>query len=318
MRYIGSKENLLGFLENIVATSGLTGGTFCDLFAGTTTVGRHFKKRGFRVLSNDLMEYSFVFGKAYLENNAFPAFAGLSLPTAPAALLDFGTARLEQVLAYLNRLPPERGFMFENYSDVGTSGKEHQRMYFSAANAGKIDAVRNQLQRWHETKAITQNEFYVLLASLLEAIPSVSNTTGTYAAFLKFWESRSQKPLTLTVPPVITSNLSHQVYRQNANALVKRIECEVLYLDPPYNARQYAPNYHILETAARWDTPAIYGKSGLRPYKEEKSVYCQKDTALQVGEPQPCRKQMRRKSLPSLGSKSSWKPCLPSPMEGQT
>ena len=194
MRYIGSKENLLGFLENIVAASGLTGGTFCDLFAGTTTVGRHFKKRGFRVLSNDLMEYSFVFGKAYLENNDFPAFAGLNLPTAPAALLDFGTARLEQVLAYLNRLPPEHGFMFENYSDVGTSGKEHQRMYFSAANAGKIDAVRNQLQRWHETKAITQNEFYVLLASLLEAIP-VSNTTGTYAAFLKFWESRSQKPL---------------------------------------------------------------------------------------------------------------------------
>ncbi len=69
MRYIGSKENLLGFIENTVTASGITQGTFCDLFAGTTTVGQHFKRRGFQVISNDLMEYSFVFGKAYLENN---------------------------------------------------------------------------------------------------------------------------------------------------------------------------------------------------------------------------------------------------------
>lgn len=47
MRYIGSKENLLGFIENTVTVSGITGGTFCDLFAGTTTVGRQFKRRGF-------------------------------------------------------------------------------------------------------------------------------------------------------------------------------------------------------------------------------------------------------------------------------
>ena len=133
MRYIGSKENLLGFLENIVTASGFTGGTFCDLFAGTTTVGRHFKRRGFRVTSNDLMEYSFVFGKAYLENNALPAFAGLGLSRQRTTLFDLDTAPLEQALDYLNRLPPEPGFMFQNYSDVGTAGKEHQRMCFSAA-----------------------------------------------------------------------------------------------------------------------------------------------------------------------------------------
>ena len=282
MRYIGSKENLLGFIENVVTASGITGGVFCDLFAGTTSVGRHFKRNGFQIISNDLMAYSFVFGKAYLENNSFPQFDGLDLPPTQFSLFDFDRSRLEQVLAYLNRLPPEPGFMYENYCDVGTFGKEHSRMYFSAVNAGRIDAVRHQIQVWHDNLAITDTEFYILLASLLEAVPSVSNTTGTYAAFLKFWESRSQKPLTLTVPHIIGSDQPHQVYKQDANDLIHQIECDILYLDPPYNSRQYAPNYHILETVARWDAPPIYGKSGLRPYKEEKSAYCQKDTALYV------------------------------------
>ena len=280
MRHIGSKENLLGFIESIVAAHGFTEGTFCDLFAGTTTAGRQFKRRGFRVISNDLMEYSFVFGKAYLENNIMPDFAGLPLPRQMATLFEMDTAPLEQALDYLNHLPPEPGFMFKNYCDVGTATQEHQRMYFSAANAGKIDAVRNQIEQWYQSQVITENEFHILLASLLEAVPSVSNTTGTYAAFLKFWESRSQKPLTLTVPHIIPSHLAHEVYKEKANSLINRIPCNVLYLDPPYNSRQYAPNYHILETVARWDTPAIYGKSGLRPYKEEKSVYCQKNIAI--------------------------------------
>ena len=275
MRYIGSKENLLGFIENTVTASGITQGTFCDLFAGTTTVGRHFKRRGFQVISNDPMEYSFVFGKAYLENNSVPQFTGLDLPPARPSLFDFDTTRLEQVLNYLNHLSPQAGFIYENYCDVGTIGKEHSRMYFSASNAGKIDAVRNQIQQWHDDHLVTDSEFYVLLASLLEAVPSVSNTTGTYAAFLKFWESRSQKALTLTVPPIINSELNHKVYKNNANDIISRISCNVLYLDPPYNSRQYAPNYHIMETIARWDAPIIYGKSGLRPYKEEKSDYCQ-------------------------------------------
>lgn len=289
MRYIGSKENLLGFIESAVSSQGITGGTFCDLFAGTTTVGRHFKRRGFRVISNDLMEYSFVFGKAYLENNAAPLFEGLPLPRQMRTLFDFDTDPLQGVLDYLNRLPPEPGFIFENYSDVGTAGQQHQRMYFSAANAAKIDAIRNQIQQWRESQAITDSEFYILLASLLEAVPSVSNTTGTYAAFLKFWESRSQKPLTLTVPHIITTELVHEVYREDANALIGRIQCDVLYLDPPYNSRQYAPNYHVLETVARWDAPVLQGKSGLRPYKEQKSQYCQKDAAIRALQDIVCR-----------------------------
>ena len=282
MRYIGSKDNLLPFIHRAVDEQGITGGVFCDLFAGTTVVGRSFKRRGYRVISNDLMTYAYVFGKAYIETNAPPRFPHLVLPgdPAPAYCSEQDTTRLEQVLAYLNDLPPEQGFVYENYSDVGTEAGEFRRMYFSARNAGKIDAIRNRIECWRQTGAIDEGEFYVLLAALLEAIPGVSNTSGTYGAYLKYWEPRSQKTLTLTPPPLVPGSGAHQACRCEANALVREVACDVLYLDPPYNTRQYATNYHILETVARWDSPVIYGKSGLRPYAAEKSVYCGRDTAL--------------------------------------
>lgn len=281
MRYIGSKDNLLAFIERAVTAAGISGGVFCDLFAGTTVVGRHFKRRGFSVISNDLMHYSYVFGKAYLETNAPPALEGLELPDR-ATLFEHDLNRLESALDALNGLEPVQGFVWEHYSDEGTRDGPHQRMFFSAENAGRIDAIRGQLDVWREAGRITELEFFVLLASLLEAVPGVSNTSGTYGAFLKFWEARSQKRLELTVPPLIPSAREHHVHRCDGNALLSEISADVVYLDPPYNTRQYAPNYHILETIARWDAPKIYGKSGLRPYAREKSLYCGRDSALEA------------------------------------
>ncbi len=268
----------IGFIDQTVLSQGITHGSFCDLFAGTTAVGRHFKRSGFQVVSNDLMHYSFVFGKAYLENNAIPQFTNLGLHFSKKAssLFPADTEILEQVLSYLNALPAEQGFVYEHYSDGGSAG----RMFFSQANAGKIDAIRTQIQRWREAEKIIESEYYILLAALLEAVPSISNTSGTYAAYLKFWEARSQKPLLLPIPPLLPSSLDHSVYQCDAAKLITELNSDVIYLDPPYNSRQYATNYHILETVARDDKPAIYGKTGLRPYQEEKSDFCNKDKAL--------------------------------------
>lgn len=278
MRYIGSKDRLLGFIDQTVLSQGITHGSFCDLFAGTTAVGRHFKRSGFRVVSNDLMQYSYIFGKAYLENNTVPQFTNLRLgfSGSPASLFPAETEKLEQVLGYLNILPAEQGFVYEHYSDGGAAG----RMFFSQANAGKIDAIRTQIQRWRDADEITGAEYYILLATLLEAVPSISNTSGTYAAYLKFWEARSQKSLHLTVPPLLPSSMAHSVYRCDAAKLIAELSSDVIYLDPPYNSRQYATNYHVLETIARDDNPTVRGKTGLRPYQEEKSDFCNKNAAL--------------------------------------
>ena len=63
--------------------------------------------------------------------------------------------------------------------------------------------------------------------------------------------------------------------------ILNQINTDILYLDPPYNERQYAPNYHILETIARYDNPEIRGVTGMRNYDSQKSRFCKASTALE-------------------------------------
>jgi adenine-specific DNA-methyltransferase len=59
---------------------------------------------------------------------------------------------------------------------------------------------------------------------------------------------------------------------RDANELIEEVECDVLYLDPPYNHRQYGANYHVLETIAAYDHPELRGVTGMRDYP--RSRYC--------------------------------------------
>lgn len=261
VRYIGSKDRLLPFIQATLDAQGIRDGLLLDPFCGTTAVARHARAQGFSVVSGDVLEFSYVLQRAYLCSDGYPRFAGLALPggTGPAP-----SAPLATVLCYLNALPPLAGFIQQQYSPAG--GAAPGRMYFSVANAGRIDAVRGQIAAWQAAGRLVGEEAYVLLAALLAAVPGVSNIAGTYGAYLKTWDSRALAPLTLRLPLLTRSPLAHRAYHGDAAALVAAQPCAVLYLDPPYNGRPYASNYHLLETIACGDTPAIYGKTGLRPY----------------------------------------------------
>ncbi|HMA36214.1 MAG TPA: DNA adenine methylase [Chloroflexia bacterium] len=265
MRYIGSKDRLLPFIQQALDDHAITGGTFCDAFSGTTVVARHAKSRGYRVVANDLLFFSYVLQRAYLCCNAYPAFAQLGVggdresPAGPLAA----------ALCYLNALPPVPGFVYTHYSPAGPAG----RRYLSPVNAGRIDAIRGQIAAWEAAGQLEGEEPYVLLAALIEAVPFVSNISGTYGAFLKAWDPRAHKPLVLRPPRLLAGTQPHAAYQRDATTLVREIACDVLYLDPPYNSRPYASNYHLLETVARADAPAVYGKTGLRPYAAERSAY---------------------------------------------
>ena len=282
MRYIGCKLNLLPYIEHLVTeTLGVREGVFCDLFAGTATVGAHFKKQGFQIISNDLLELSAAFQHALIANNTTPEFAGIidTLGDVGDADLFTSLSPYNQVIAWLNCLPGKKGFIFNAYCPSGSN--ECGRQYLSDVNGQKIDAIRQQIQTWQEAGDITENEFYLLLLPLVEATSKVANISGTYAAYLKHWDARTYKPLTLVPVDIIPSQLSHSVYRRPANKLAAEIRCDVLYIDPPYNTRQYITNYHLLETIARYDNPSLRGKTGLRDYKaSEKSAYCSKSACL--------------------------------------
>ena len=70
----------------------------------------------------------------------------------------------------------------------------------------------------------------------------------------------------------------NQVFQKDANQLIQEIKGDILYLDPPYNARQYGANYHLLNTIAKYDTFVPKGKTGLRDYY--KSDWCKKGEVL--------------------------------------
>src|SRR5688500_11082735 len=67
VRYIGNKTKLLEFIGSALDEKRIASGRAMDAFAGTATVARFLKERGFEVVSADIMTYSYVFQKAYVE-----------------------------------------------------------------------------------------------------------------------------------------------------------------------------------------------------------------------------------------------------------
>ncbi len=253
MNYIGSKNKLSTFISKAVteiAGNDLSQLTFCDLFAGTGIVGRTFKPLVKQVISNDVEYYSYVLNRNYIGNNKV-----------------FET---ETFIEKLNNLKPVKGFIFEEYSENGKAG----RNYFSAENGQRIDAIRTQIETWKQTEKINQNQYFFLLASLLESADKVANTASVYGAFLKHIKASAQKKIIVIPANFTPTENKHLVFQQDANKLVNTIKGDILYLDPPYNSRQYGANYHLLNTIAKYNTFAPKGKTGLPDYY--KSNYCKK------------------------------------------
>ena len=252
MNYIGSKFKLTPFIKDTVYSvvgKDLSDKVFCDLFAGTGIVGRVFKKEVKKVISNDIEYYSYVLNKNYIENHKY--------------------FKYQEYLDELNNLKlSSKSFIYQNYCPGSGSG----RQYFKDSNGQKIDVIRQKIEKWKKDKKINKNVYYFLLASLLEAVDKVANTASVYGAFLKHIKKTAQKDIFLE-PAIFEANSNnHKVYKEDSNKLIKTIDGDILYLDPPYNERQYGANYHILNTIAKYDKFIPQGLTGLRQYS--RSNYC--------------------------------------------
>ena len=275
MKYIGNKSNLLEFIETSLQSGGVPlDGSFTDLFSGTTSVAEHFKRKGLALISNDFMTYSYVMQKAFIESNALPNFEKVldHLKIKPSG------DQLDVLIDHLNNIEPMEGYFFNNYGDGG----DCNRMYFTRENACQVDAIRELIGSWLMEGLITDSEFYYLLAILIDAADHVANMSGTYGAYLKIWRSVALKKITLKKRHVYNNAKSNSVFQEKAEDLIKRISGDILYLDPPYNSRQYAPNFHVLESLAVWDKQELSGKTGLRNYDNQKSDFSSKTKATKA------------------------------------
>lgn len=274
MRYIGSKLKLLNEIEPFVLSkvNGDFNLSFLDLFAGTGSVAFCFKKH-FKVITNDIMTYSYHLTNGEVCINTKPEF---TLIRQEIGSLD--------VLDYLNQLiNNDVGFIEREYSCSDEDlGSNNARCFFTKSNANKIDAIRLKIKDWEDSNLITTSEESYLIACLIEAVTKISNTTGTYGAFLKFWENRAYKTLTLTHPTLFDNKSGNIALLGQAEDVIKQITADICYIDPPYNTRQYSSNYHLLETIARYDSPIIKGRAGIREDNSERnSLFCSKSKAKQ-------------------------------------
>jgi len=284
VRYIGNKTRLLPFIASALDRLRLRVGSAHDAFAGTAAVGRALKQRGWRVASSDLMTYSYVFQRAYVVAQRAPNFADLRAadPELRAALRGArfrravaarGGGALATVAEYLARwIDPEPGFVSSHF------GPEGGRMYFSIENARRIDAVRARLDAWRAEGLVSDDAFYLLLAALVEGADRVANTAGVYAAYIKSWQPNALHALDLLVTLPVNGVRGATAHQADAAAVARAIgPVDLLYVDPPYNSRQYAGYYHVPEIIARgWfgaEVPALSGKTGLPSRGGQRSAW---------------------------------------------
>lgn len=260
MRYIGNKTKLLDKLEQLLSRKGLAkkGLVFCDLFAGTCTVGDYFKNN-YEIIANDTLYTSYVISNAklkykdtFFQNLGFDPFE------------------------YFNNIDSSNyttGFCYNTFAP-NVSG----RQYFSDENAKLIDLIRNTIDEWFDSKKIDENEKYYLIGSLLESVSKVSNVAGVYSAFLKIWDPRAVKKMEFIPIETYAGNSKYlnEVYIEDVNDLIGKIKGDILYLDPPYTPTQYISQYHVLETIARNDNPEIHGVGAHRDNGNQISSWCKK------------------------------------------
>ena len=247
MRFIGNKEPIVNEIRSLLNKQGLLdkeGLTFFDAFCGTGAVADHFKD-SFNIVANDMIEWSVAYSKGKLTANNC-TFDELGFD--PFSFLN-STTKIK------------KGFFYKNYSPGGS-----ERMYFSAQNAGRIDYFRHIIETWKKTSQISNDEYHFLLASLIESLSFVANTAGVYGAFLKHWDPRAQKNIVFKSVEFNTKQGQKiKFLNDKIEEIIDKVDCDILYLDPPYTQNQYGTQYHLLQTLVLNDNPSISTITGSRP-----------------------------------------------------
>jgi len=278
-RYIGNKTKLMPYIMEKTAELIGTHGTVADIMAGTGSVSLEYRKRGYKVIASDMMTYSFHHLSVDLLLSEEPQFEKI-IKTGYIPQKTNNAYR--DVLNYLNELQPIQSFFYREFSPAGKPANGCEpRKYFTPSNAGKIDSLRETINDWKEREVISPIEESLLKHTLLMSVNEVANISGTYGYFLSEFKKNALEDMLLKPVDIFRENPNgHKVLLGFAEDLASHITADLCYVDPPYMKRQYAANYHILETIARGDFPDAVGKSGLRNWWDQHSKLCTKTRGL--------------------------------------
>jgi adenine-specific DNA-methyltransferase len=251
-RYLGSKTKLLNFIDDIIKNENIRFESFADIFAGTGTVANHFYDRS-KIIVNDILDSN---------NYIYHAFLGEE---------KIREEKLKERLNFYNRLN------IKDYKDNYFSSN-FSNTYFDKSNAKKIGIIRDDIEKLFKGKLITRREKSYLLTSLIYALDKIANTVGHYDAYRKI--DIPEKNLFLLPLDIKKSKYSAKIFKTDANDLVKKIKADIVYIDPPYNSRQYSDAYHLLENIATWKKEKVFGVAKKIDRSHIKSNYNMKSAGV--------------------------------------
>ena len=243
-RYLGNKYKLLPFITKVVAAECQGIETVADVFAGTGAVSSAFTDK--ILITNDLMYSNYICNFAWFGAEVYD----------PEKIADY-------VIKYNAKDKCGENYMTRNFSDT----------YFSKEDCSKIGYIREDIEREYKKGHLNKRERAILITALLYAMDKIAVTCGHYDAYRK--GAGFEASLELSVPLAgLDTNPKNECFNEDANHLVKRIEADLVYIDPPYNSRQYCDAYHLLENVARWEKPEVFGVAKKMDRSGMKSKYC--------------------------------------------
>ena len=243
-RYLGNKFKLTPFILDIVNKNCKDIKSIADIFAGTGSVANAFIDK--TIITNDILQSNYISNFAWF---------------APQK---FDKNKIQNIIIELNAYDKvQSNYMSENFADT----------YFSMKVCSKIGFMREDIEDKFKNGKINEKERAILITSLLYAMDKIANTCGHYDAFRK--KTRQNDDIVLLMPLISEKvDKNNACFNIDANELVKRIYADLIYIDPPYNSRQYSDAYHLLENVATWQKPKVYGVAKKMDRKHIKSKYC--------------------------------------------
>jgi len=253
LRYLGNKDSLSDRIKDIIIekVDGKKNLTLFDAFCGTGSVANTFKTMCDIVINDNL--------------NCATTYAYGRMVGAKCTFKKLG---FDPIKFFNSNDETVQGYFYKNYSPGGSN-----RMYFSEHNAARIDYFRDTIEEWYRDSKINEEEYRYLLACLIETVSFVSNTAGVYGAFLKKWDDRALKDIVfLSVSDSVKTKKKISVFTDKIENIISDVDCDILYLDPPYTQNQYGTQYHLLETLILDDKPESISKvTGSRSTREMRS-----------------------------------------------
>jgi len=242
-RYIGNKNKLLPWITGLIDEH-TNGNSFFDVFAGTGVVSKEVLRNYNKIILNDFL---------FSNNVIYSAFFGTA---------EYDIEKLKRIQKKYNKI--RNRSLDDEYFQSHYGGS-----FFSERDAGIIGEIRTNIEM---DKGLTPRERDILIASLLYSSDKIANTVGHYDAYRKVDLIQDRFIFDL-INPLNTTSKEIEIYREDANNLVKKVQADIAFIDPPYNSRQYSRFYHVLENLTKWNKPSLEGIAK-KPPSENTSEFC--------------------------------------------